>query len=70
MKVQKVNVDNKMVTQVFISKSEAEDITIQEKIKELKKEEINVVVFSAGEIDTAKTLKYMLQTMINTATVT
>lgn len=65
MRVREREISNQIVTQVFISKEEAEDSINQEKIQELKEENQNVVVFSAGNIDMAQTLKGMLQIMNN-----
>ena len=62
MKVQKSIIDNKTVTQVFLSKEESKN---KELIKELKQENQNVVLFLSGNKNIAESLKYMLQFMKN-----
>lgn len=63
MKVQETKIENKIITQVFISKEEAEDDEIKQKVEDMKKQGNKVVVFSAGEKEIGKTLKAMLQVM-------
>lgn len=62
MKVRDVIINNKKVRQIYISKDEANDFEVKDKIKEYKQQN-NVVVFQAGEKDTEISLQHMLQTM-------
>lgn len=65
MKVQKLLIENKEVTQIFLNQEEAEKIENQNKIQQLKNESQNVVMFLAGYRNTGESLKYMLQNMKN-----
>ena len=62
MKVRDVIINNKKVMQIYISKDEADDFEVEDKIKEYKQQN-NVVVFQAGEKDTEISLQHMLQTL-------
>lgn len=65
MKMLEKEIENKEVTQVFISKQEAEDDNIKKIINELKKGNKNIVVFVSGINKAEETLKVMLQFMQN-----
>lgn len=69
MKIQEEKIENRVVTQVFISQEEAEDEENQKKIEKLKKEKGNVVVFCAGNKDMEITLQGMLQVLRNNVTI-
>lgn len=60
MKVQKTNILDDEVVQIYISKSESENDDIDKKINEIKQKNKNVVIFVSGKDDIASTLQYII----------
>lgn len=60
MKVQKTNILDDEVVQIYISKSESENDDIDKKINEIKQKNKNVVIFVSGKDDIAATLQYII----------
>lgn len=60
MKVQKANILGKETIQIYISRTEEKKEDIQEKIKTIKENSNNVVIFVAGKEDVARTLQYII----------
>ena len=60
MKVQKTNLLDSEVVQIYVSENEAEDINIKTKIDEIKQEHKNVVIFVSGKEDIKSTLQYII----------
>ena len=69
MKVQEIEIDKKLVTQVFVGNDEIEEENYRKEIEKLKMEKGNVVVFSSGNGNIGECFKYMLQFMKNKAQV-
>lgn len=69
MKVQEIEIDKILVTQVFVSNDEIEEENCRKEIEKLKMEKGNVVVFSSGNGNISECFKYMLQFMKNKAQV-
>ena len=66
MKVQENKIENKKVIQIYLSEDEKSDTDIQEKIKQIKAENRNVVLFVSGDKEPRQTLKEMVKIMKNT----
>ena len=60
MKIQKYKFEKNEMLQIYINKSEQEDLTIIKEINELKKHDSNITIFISGENETIKTIKEML----------
>lgn len=60
MKVQKTNILDDEVVQIYISKSESENDDIDKQINEIKQKNKNVVIFVSGKDDIAATLQYII----------
>ena len=60
MKIQKYKFEKEEMLQIYIKKSEQEDLKIIQKINELKKHYSNITIFISGENETIKTIKEML----------
>lgn len=60
MKVQKTNILDKEVVQIYMSEGEAEDTDVNKKINAIKQENKNVVIFVSGKEDIADTLQYII----------
>lgn len=60
MKVQKTNILDDEVVQIYISKSESKNDDIDKKINEIKQKNKNVVIFVSGKDDIASTLQYII----------
>ncbi len=60
MKIQKFNYLNNEIIQIYINKTEQEDLKIIEQINKLKDQFSNISIFINGENDTVKTIKEML----------
>ena len=60
MKIQKYKLKKDEILQIYINKSEQEDLKIIKKINELKKHYSNLTIFISGENETIKTIKEML----------
>jgi len=60
MKVKKENVLDKEVVQIYLSRDEAENTNIKEKVNEIKANNKNVVLFVSGEEDIRTALQYII----------
>ena len=60
MKIQKYKFEKNEMLQIYINKSEQEDLKIIKEINELKKHYSNITIFISGENETIKTIKEML----------
>ena len=60
MKIQKCNFDKDEMFQIYIKKSEQQDLKIIKKINELKNKYSNITIFASGENETIKTITEML----------
>lgn len=60
MKIQKYKFEKNEILQIYIKKSEQEDLKIIKKINELKKHYSNSTIFISGENETMKMIKEML----------
>ena len=60
MKIQKYKFEKNEMLQIYIKKSEQEDLKIIQEINELKKHYLNTTIFISGENETIKTIKEML----------
>ena len=60
MKIQKYKFEKNEMLQIYINKSEQEDLKIIQEINELKKHYSNITMFISGENKTIKTIKKMM----------
>lgn len=60
MKVQKENILDEEVVQIYLSSNEAQDSAITERINEIKQNNRNVVLFISGQEDIKATLQYII----------
>ena len=60
MKIQKYKFEKNEILQIYIKKSEQEDLKIIKEINELKKHYLNTTIFISGENETIKTIKEMM----------
>lgn len=60
MKIQRANILDKEVVQIYLSKDEIEEIKVNKKIDKIKQENKNVVIFVSGKDDIATTLQYII----------
>lgn len=60
MKIQKYKFEKNEILQIYIKKSEQEDLKTIKKISELKKHYSNITIFVSGENETIKTIEEML----------
>lgn len=60
MKIQKYKFEKNEMLQIYINKSEQEDLKIIQEINELKKYYLNTTIFISGENETIKTIKEMM----------
>ena len=60
MKIQKYKFEKNEILQIYIKKSEQEDLKIIKEINELKKDYLNTTIFISGENETIKTIKEMM----------
>ncbi len=60
MKIQKYKFEKNEMLQIYIKKSEQEDLKIIQEINELKKHYLNTTIFISGENETIKTIKEMM----------
>ena len=60
MKVQKTNILEKEVVQIYLSERESENSDINKEINEIKQNNKNVVIFVSGKDDIAATLQYII----------
>ena len=60
MKIQKYKFEKNEMLQIYINKSEQEDLKIIQEINELKKHYSNITMFISGENKTIKTIKEMM----------
>ena len=60
MKIQKYKFEKNEMLQIYIKKSEQEDLKIIQEINELKKHYLNITMFISGENKTIKTIKEMM----------
>ena len=60
MKIQKYKFEENEMLQIYINKSEQEDLKIIQEINELKKHYSNITMFISGENKTIKTIKEMM----------
>lgn len=60
MKVQKTNILEKEVVQIYLSERESENSDINKEINEIKQKNKNVVIFVSGKDDIAATLQYII----------
>lgn len=60
MKVQKENILDEEVVQIYLSSNEAQDSAITERINEIKQNNRNVVLFVSGQEDIKATLQYII----------
>lgn len=60
MKIQKCKFEKDEILQIYIKKSEQQDLRIIKKINELKTKYSNITIFVSGENETIKTIKEML----------
>ena len=60
MKIQKYKFEKNEMLQIYINKSEQEDLKIIKKINELKKHYSNITMIISGENETIKTIKEMM----------
>ena len=60
MKIQKYKFEKNEMLQIYIKKSEQEDLKIIKEINELKKHYSNITMFISGGNETIKTIKEML----------
>lgn len=65
MKINKVNLENKEILQVYLTKEEKDREDIKCRIEQLKKENKNLVVFVSGNEEIINHLKYMIQYSCN-----
>ena len=67
MRIKEQQICNKKVMQIYLKKQEAENSEIKEKIKNIKMENINVVLFVSGDAEADITIKRMVDVMKNIA---
>ena len=60
MQIQKCKFEKDEIVQIYIKKSEQEDLKIIKEINELKKYYSNITIFISGENETIKTIKEMI----------
>lgn len=60
MKVQRVNILDEEVLQIYLSENEAKDENINLEINEIRHYNKNVVIFVSGNEDIATTLQYII----------
>ena len=60
MKVQKENILDEEVVQIYLSSNEAQDSAITERINEIKQNNRNVVLFISGQEDIKASLQYII----------
>ena len=60
MKIQKYKFEKNEMLQIYINKSDQEDLKIIQEINELKKHYSNIAMFISGENETIKTIKEMM----------
>jgi len=60
MKVQKENILDQEVVQIYLGKNEAQDAEITARINEIKQNNKNVVLFVSGQDDIKATLQYII----------
>ena len=60
MKIQKFKFEKDEMLQIYIKKSEQEDLKIIKEINESKNKYSNITIFVSGENETIKTIKEML----------
>lgn len=60
MKIQKYKFEKDEMLQIYIKKSEQEDLKIIKEINESKNKYSNITIFVSGENETIKTIKEML----------
>lgn len=60
MKVQKENILDEEVVQIYLNSNEAQDSAITERINEIKQNNRNVVLFISGQEDIKATLQYII----------
>lgn len=60
MKVQKENILDQEVVQIYLGKNEAQDAEITARINEIKQNNKNVVLFVSGQEDIKATLQYII----------
>lgn len=60
MKIQKYKFEKNEMIQIYIKKSEQEDLKIIQEINKLKKHYLNTTIFISGENETIKTIKEMM----------
>ena len=60
MKIQKYKFEKNEILQIYIKKSEQEDLKIIKKINQLKKHYSSITMFISGENETIKTIKEMM----------
>lgn len=60
MKVQKENILDQEVVQIYLGKNEAQDAEITARINEIKQNNKNVVLFVSGQEDMKTTLQYII----------
>ena len=60
IKVQKENILDEEVVQIYLSSNEAQDSAITERINEIKQNNRNVVLFVSGQEDIKATLQYII----------
>ena len=65
MRIKEQQICNKKVMQIYLKKQEAENSEIKEKIKNIKMENINVVLFVSGDAEADITIKRMVDVMKN-----
>ena len=60
MKVQKENILDQEVVQIYLGKNEAQDAEITARINEIKQNNKTVVLFVSGQEDIKATLQYII----------
>lgn len=60
MKIQKCKFEKDEMLQIYIKKSEQQDLKTIKKINELKNKYSNITIFISGDNQTIKTIKEML----------
>ena len=60
MKIQKYKFEKDEMLQIYIKKSEQEDLKIIKEINESKNKYSNITIFISGENETIKTIKEMI----------
>ena len=60
MKIQKYKFEKDEMLQIYIKKSEQEDLKIIKEINESKNKYSNITIFVSGENETIKTIKEMI----------